>query len=318
MSFAAPWAFCLLPLPLLLLRILPPRRFASGALTLPPALAAAFRPTASLPVRRHARLIVLACAWIALVIALTGPRQERALDVVPASGRDIVLALDLSGSMEREDFVLDGQTASRLAAVQSVAAQFVRGRTGDRVGLVVFGDRAYVAAAPTHDVSAVAQAIGTLQIGISGKATAIADGLGLAIRRLRGRDAESRIIILLSDGQDTTGAVDPVAAAQAARDLGMRVYTIALGPADLADDPKARDAVDSETLRRIAEAAGGETFRVRSTEDLERVTSAIDRLEPSLAAMPPVRTWRFYWPWFAGLAAAGLGLSLALHAKETA
>lgn len=318
MSFAAPWVFCLLPLPLLLLRILPPRRMAGGALSLPPALAVAFQPTASTPVRRHARLIALLCAWIALVVALTGPRQEQALNVVPASGRDIVLALDLSGSMEREDFVLDGRTASRLAAVQAVAAEFVRGRTGDRIGLVVFGDRAYVAAAPTHDVLSVAQIIETLQIGVSGKATAIADGLGLAIRRLREREAESRVIILLSDGQDTTGAVDPVAAAQAARELGMRVYTIALGPADLADDPKARDAVDSETLRHIAEAAGGETFRVRSTQDLERVATVMDRLEPSLADMPPVRTWRAYWPWFAGLAAACLGLSLALHAKEAA
>ncbi|SDE78152.1 Ca-activated chloride channel family protein [Salipiger thiooxidans] len=318
MSFAVPWVFCLLPLPLLLLRLLPARAAASGALTLPPALAMAFHPTAANPVHRHARLIALACAWVALVVALTGPRQEQVLDVVPASGRDIVLALDLSGSMEREDFVLDGRTVSRLAAVQDVAAQFVRGRTGDRVGLVVFGDRAYVAAAPTHDVGAVAQVIGTLQIGVSGKATAIADGLGLAIRRLRGREAESRVIILLSDGQDTTGAVDPVAAAQAAQELGMRVYTIALGPADLASSPDARDAVDSETLSRIAEAAGGETFRVRSTEDLEAVTRAMDRLEPSLADMPPVRTWRLYWPWCAALAVAALAAALVLHLRETA
>ncbi|WP_138471585.1 VWA domain-containing protein [Poseidonocella sp. HB161398] len=318
MSLAAPWVLLLLPLPLLLAVLLPPRKSGSGALYLPPALAAAFRPAAAAPVRRHARLIALGLAWIALVAALAGPRQERVLDLVPASGRDIILALDLSGSMEREDFMLDGRTVSRLAAVQAVAAQFVRGRAGDRVGLVVFGDRAYVVAAPTHDVAAVAEAIGTLQIGVSGKATAIADGLGLAIRRLRAREAESRVILLLSDGQDTTGLVDPVAAARAAGEMGMRVYTIALGPGEPDGAGDAREAVDTETLRRIAGAARGESFRVRTTGDLEAVAAAMNRLEPSPSERPPVRTWRLFWPWPAALAAAGLALAMLLQAREAA
>lgn len=316
MSFAAPWAALLLALPLLLFRILPKRRIAAGAVSLPPAIAETFRPTGSSPARRHAHTTLLILAWVLLVAALTGPRVGRTLDVVPASGRDIVLALDLSGSMEREDFALNGALVSRLAAVQDVGARFVRGRTGDRVGLVVFGDRAYVAAALTHDVSAVAQVIETAQIGVSGKATAIADGLGLALRRLREREAESRVIVLLSDGQDTTGAVDPVAAAITAKTLGVRIYTIALGPADLETAPETRDAVDSETLRRIAEAADGETFRVRSTEDLLAVTEAIDRLEPSLADSPPIQGWQEYWPWLATAALATLATALGLQARE--
>ncbi|WP_299841682.1 VWA domain-containing protein [uncultured Jannaschia sp.] len=318
MSFAAPWAALLLPLPLLLYRLLPPVARGTGALALPPAIAASFRPVAMAPVHRRAQHALLALAWILLVLALTGPRQEQVLDVVPASGRDIVLALDLSGSMEREDFALDGETVSRLAAVQRVGARFVRGRTGDRVGLVVFGDRAYVAAALTHDVASVASAIETARIGVSGKATAIADGLGLAIRRLRTRDAASRVIILLSDGQDTTGAVDPVAAARTAETLGLRIHTIALGAADLETDPDASDAVDSETLRRIAEAAGGETFRVRDTADSRAVTAAIDRLEPSLAAAPPIRAWRDVWPWLAAAALLPLALALGARLRETA
>ena len=318
MSFAAPLILVLLPLPLFFMWVLPPRRLTSAAVAVPPAIAASFRPATHAVVHRHARLIALSCAWIALVCALAGPRQERVPDLVPVSGRDIVLALDLSGSMEREDFVLDDRTVSRLDAVKSVAGSFVRGRGGDRVGLVVFGDRAYVAASPTHDVEAVAQTIGTLRIGVSGKATAIADGLGLALRRLRERDAKSRVVILLSDGQDTTSVVDPVAAARAARDLKITIHTIALGPADLADNPGTRDAVDSETLRRIAEAASGETFRVKTTEDLKSVTEAIDRLEPSLADMPPVLTWRLYWPFPAALAVACLVLSMALHRLEMA
>lgn len=318
MSFVAPWAVLLLPLPILLWRWLPARAADGGALALPPAIADAFRPADAVPARRHARGIMLCLAWALLVAALAGPRVERVLAVVPASGRDIVLALDLSGSMEREDFDLDGRQVSRLAAVQDVGARFVRGRTGDRVGLVVFGDRAYVAAALTHDAAAVAQVIETAQIGVSGKATAIADGLGLAIRRLRERDAESRVIVLLSDGQDTTGAVDPVAAAATASRLGIRIYTIALGPADLETDPSARDAVDSETLRRIAEGADGQTFRVRTTDDLLAVTDAIDRLEPSLADAPPIRAWQEFWPWLSAASLLCLAGSLLLHRREVA
>ncbi|WP_167644755.1 VWA domain-containing protein [Mameliella alba] len=318
MSLAAPWVLVLLPLPLLLLRLLPGQARQHGALSLPPAIAAAFHPVDAAPARRHARGTILFLAWIALVLALSGPRAERTLGVIPASGRDIVLVLDLSGSMQKEDFDLDGQRVSRLAAVQEVGARFIRGRAGDRVGLVVFGDRAYVAAALTHDVSAVAHQVETAQIGVSGKATAIADGLGLAIRRLRSRDAESRVIVLLSDGQDTTGVVDPVAAAATASRLGIGIYTVALGPADLETAPRARDAVDSETLRRIAEAAKGQAFRVRTTADLLTVTEAIDRLEPSLADAPPIRSWHEFWPWCAAAGLALLGVSLVLQARETA
>ncbi|WP_232830632.1 VWA domain-containing protein [Oceanicella sp. SM1341] len=252
------------------------------------------------------------------MIALAGPRVLETLDALPASGRDVVLALDLSGSMEREDFDLDGARVSRLAAVQTVASRFVLGREGDRVGLVVFGDRAYVAAAPTHDVAAVAQVIDTAMIGVSGRSTAIADGLGLAIRRLRGREAKSRVILLLSDGQDTTGAVDPVAAARAAAALGIRVHTIALGPRDLETSPGARDAVDTATLRAIAEAAGGVMFRVRNTDDLRAVTDAVDRLEPSAAAAPPIRGWHALWPWPAAAALLLLGAAMLSRPEETA
>lgn len=311
MSFAFPWAVLLLPLPLLLLRLVPPESAVTGAIALPPALGEAARPVRRTPALRHARLVLPCLAWALAVVALSGPRIEQIFDILPASAREIVLVLDLSGSMEREDFSLDGAPVSRLTAVQSVAARFVDGRAGDRVGLVVFGDRAYVAAAPTHDVAAVAQVIGTTRIGVSGKATAIADGLGLAIKRLRERDAKSRVVILLSDGRDTSGAVDPVAAARLAQDLGIRIHTIALGPNDLESEPGARDAVDTATLRDIASLSGGRMFRVRTTDDLRAVTASIDSLEPSPAEAPPIRGWRELWVWPA--AAALILLGLALH-----
>ncbi|QDL94091.1 VWA domain-containing protein (plasmid) [Paroceanicella profunda] len=317
MSFAASWLLLLLPLPLLAL-LLPQRPLRRAALALPPAFAAQARPAVPKGPARHLPRAALWLAWGCALLALAGPRQLETIDALPASGRDIVLALDLSGSMEREDFELDGARVSRLAAVQAVAAQFVRGRDGDRVGLVVFGARAYVAAAPTHDVAAVAQAIETAMIGVSGRATAIADGLGLAIRRLRGRAADSRVILLLSDGQDTSGAVDPVAAAGAAAALGIRIHTIALGPRDLEGAPDSRDAVDTATLRRIAQAAGGVMFRVRSTADLRAVAEAIDRLEPSAADAPPIRGWRPLWVWPGALALLLLGVPLLLRRGEVA
>lgn len=318
MSFAWPWAALLLPLPILLWRILPPEAWKSGAITVPPALAAAAERTAPRAVERHARLLFPALAWICAVLALIGPRQEQVIDILPDTARDIVLALDLSGSMERQDFILDGVQVSRLAAVQSVAAQFVLGRAGDRLGLIVFGDRAYVAAALTHDVAAVAHVISTAQIGVSGKSTAIADGLGLAIKRLRARDAKSRVVILLSDGQDTSGIVDPVGAARVAEDLGIRVHTIALGPVDLETAPGARDAVDVATLRDIAGVAGGEMFRVRTSDDLRTVAAAIDRLEPSPTDAPPIRGWRALWIWPAGAAFLFLGCGLVLSGRGAA
>ncbi|TGN31871.1 VWA domain-containing protein, partial [Paracoccus liaowanqingii] len=170
-----------------------------------------------------------ALAWVLLVLALAGPRIERQADVIPASGRDIVLALDLSGSMEQQDFILDGQPVSRLDAVKQTARAFVAGRTGDRIGLVIFGGRAYVAAPLTYDMGAVVQAIDEAQIGISGRGTAIADGLGLAIRRLDGSEAPSRVVVLLSDGVDTSGSVPAIEAARLAAAHGLRVHTIALG-----------------------------------------------------------------------------------------
>ncbi|MGY9048956.1 hypothetical protein P775_12115 [Puniceibacterium antarcticum] len=301
-SFAFPWAVLFLPLPLLLLWVLPVKEQPSGALTLPPALGAALKPAqAQITVQRASR-VALMLIWVLSVLALMGPRREQVLDVLPASGRDLLLSLDLSGSMEREDFTLNGEVVSRLAAVQAVASEFVRGRLGDSVGLVVFGDRAYVAAAPTHDVASVAHVIETTMIGVSGKSTAIADGIGLAIKRLRERDAKSRVIILLSDGQDTSGSTDPLAAADIAARYGIRIYTIALGPADLESDPSSRDAVDAAMLSDIAHAANGQMFRVRNTEDLRTVTDAIDALEPSPSKAPPIETWREFWMWPGGLA----------------
>lgn len=307
MSLAFPLALLLLPLPLLVRLLVPGRRRPDAALAVPAPHFEAARPAEMRDDIAGTGLLSL--AWIALVLALAGPQLPADRDIVTASGREIILAIDLSGSMVIEDFSLDGKPLSRLDAVKRVASRFVAARRGDRIGLVIFGDRAYVAQPPTFDVKAVARSIEVAQIGISGRSTAISDGLGLAAKRLATSDARSKVIVLLSDGVDTSGKVRAGDAASLAAEHGIRVHTIALGPEDLESQPQSRDAVDAETLRAVAEAGGGTSFRVRSMADLEAMAATLDQLEPNPMDRPPVRAWQSVWMWPGALAAVFAGLT---------
>ena len=313
-SLATPYALLLLPLPLLALRLLPPQSAASGALRVPMVIGSRLETGSGSDMAAAGQRLLPAVIWIALVIALAGPRVVEPSPALPASGRDIVLALDLSGSMEREDFELDGAVVSRLDAVKRVATTFVRGRAGDRVGLVIFAEQAYFAAPPSFDVESVARAVATATIGISGRSTAISDGLGLALKRLQSSASPSRVVILLSDGVNTAGTVAPRDAAALAKQLGVRVHTIALGPRDTSDAGENLDAVDAETLRAIAELSGGAAFRVRTTDDLAAVADEIDAMETARTGAPVVELHRELWTYPAALALlAALVLLVTAH-----
>ena len=300
-DFALPLAFLLLPLPFLV-RLLPPRGAGGQPLYLPPAIAAGAGRVASRGLDRPG--LLPAMLWLCLVAALAGPQRLVPVPDRTASGRDIVLALDLSGSMAIEDFSLDGETASRLDAVKRVATGFVEARRGDRIGIVIFADRAYVAAPLTHDLSAAARAIESAEIGLTGRSTAISDGLGLALKRILADPASSRVIVLLSDGRDTAARLDPRQVARLAAENGVRVHTIALGPEDLEERPASRDAVDIATLREIAATSGGRTWRVRDMDDLAAMAAELDRLEPNPTDRPPLIEERPLWTWPAALALA--------------
>ena len=317
MSWAHPFVFLLLPLPFLALRLLSPRLAATGALRVPPAIAAKVVPAAASVHRTRLQRLIPPMIWLCLILVLAGPGEMRTLQHQLASGRDIMLALDLSGSMEKEDFDLDGQRISRLDAVKQVGSRFVEGRAGDRLGLVVFGDRAYVATPLTHDTASVARTVNEAVIGVSGKSTAISDGLGLAMRRLRVSDAKTRVVVLFSDGVDTTGSVAPEDVAALADGMDIRIHTIALGPDDLESNPAARDAVDAETLRLIAQQSGGRMFRVRDMAQLQAVVAVIDALEPSPSKAPPVRVWHDYWTWPAAVAFVLSLIALALSPRDS-
>lgn len=303
MSFADPWFLALLPLPLLLMRLLPPVSVEGTAVVVPEATASRYAGAGEAPRSIRARLLWPGLLWCLLVLALAGPRQIEPTPALPISGRDLVIALDLSGSMVRDDFALNGEEITRLDAVKQVGARFVRGRGGDRVGLVIFGSEAYVAEALTYDVEAIARTIEEAVIGISGRATNIGDGLGLALKRLDASDAETRVVILLSDGSNNAGAAKPRDVARLAAEMGVRVHTIALGPKDLTTAAEGeRGVVDAATLRAMSEISGGETFRVRTYDDLQAVAEAIDALEATDRDGMAAEVFRPLWIWPAALA----------------
>ena len=313
-DLAAPYALLLLPLPWLAARLMPAEREgASGALRVPRTLVGEAAGGAGLMARGRRRAVLVWSLWAGLVAALAGPRTVLPASALPASGREVILALDLSGSMERRDFSLDGETVSRLEAVKRVGAGFIRARAGDRIGLVEFADQAYVAAAPTFDTASVARTLEEAKIGLVGRSTGIGDGLGLALKRLApDRIAETgeggpppareKVVVLLSDGANNAGLTLPRDVAELAKELGVKVHTIALGPRDMSNAEGEQDVVDAEALRDVAETSGGRAFRVKTTDDLSAVAQAIDELEGGRAQAPPVPLRRDLWPWPAAFA----------------
>ncbi|WP_244867966.1 VWA domain-containing protein [Vannielia litorea] len=291
----------LLPLPLLAWALLPAAA-GGAALRMPERVAAGFEQAGAGGGRRAVPWLA-ALAWALLVVALAGPRVLAPVSALRITGRDLAIAIDLSGSMVREDFALDGRAISRLEAVQRVGAEFARRRAGDRVALIFFGSDAYYAAPFTFDTEAVARRIETAEIGISGRATNMADAMGLALKRMARSDAATKVVILLSDGVNNAGATNPRGVASLAAEMGVRVHTIAMGPRALAEaEAGERGVVDAATLRAVSELSGGETFRVRTTDDLVAVTEALDRLEATESDGLSAEVWREFWVWPAGLA----------------
>jgi Ca-activated chloride channel family protein len=317
-DLASPYALLLLLLPLLAARLMPAERVgSSGALRVPASLVAHAARGDSVAARGRGRALLVWTLWTALVVALSGPRLVLPATALPASGREIMLVMDLSGSMERRDFDLDGQTVTRLTAVKRVGTDFIRRRAGDRIGLVIFANESYVAASPSFDTATVARALDDATIGLVGRSTGIGDGLGLALKRLNPAapeaegipPASAKVVILMTDGANNAGQTTPRDVAGLAKELGVRVHTIALGPRDLSNADGEQDVVDTETLREIADLTGGRMFRVKTTDDLIAMADAIDSIEGGRAKAPPVPLRKDLWPWpaaLAFLAAAGL------------
>ena len=303
-GFAWPWAWAALPLPLLVHLLLPPRRSSAQALRVPwgtrlDGVAAADGG------RLRGAWLLPALAWVLLCASAARPQQLGDAQTPPREARQMLLAVDLSGSMSETDMELGGQVVDRLTAAKSVIADFLQRRAGDRVGLLVFGQRAYMLTPLTLDRDSVRLQLRDSVAGLAGRETALGDAVGLAVKRLREQPEGQRVLILLTDGVNTAGVLDPLKAAELAKAEGVRVHTIAFGGSgagfSLFGVPvpvQGGEEVDEDTLRQVAELTGGRAFRARNTDELAGIYAELDRLEPITAAGAAVRPRieRYGWP----------------------
>jgi Ca-activated chloride channel family protein len=254
------------------------------------------------------RCWVAAVAWLLLVLAAARPERIGDEFDVPVSGRNLMLAVDLSGSMDAKDFELGSRRVDRLTATKAVASDFIRRREGDRLGLILFGERAYLQVPLTLDRETVDTLLMESFIGLAGEKTAIGDAITLAVKRIYEQDtnAEEQVLILLTDGANTAGQVAPLDAAELAQQIGLRIYTIGIG-AEQMDVPSVTGGLlrvnpsadlDEETLTRIAQLTGGRYFRARDTAGLQEIYRLLDEMEPVAepeAGFRPV-TSLYHWP----------------------
>ncbi len=254
--------------------------------------------------------LVLLLMWFLLVVALARPQHVGEQVQLPVSGRDLLLAVDISPSMDEQDMVVQGRSINRLQAVKRVLDDFIQRREGDRLGLLLFGTEPYIQAPLTFDRATVQTLLNEAGIGMAGRATAIGDALGLAVKRLRDRPQEQRVVILLTDGANTAGEIAPDKAAEIARAAGVRIYTIGIGAESMVQrgllgsrrvNPS-RD-LDEDLLKRVAQQTGGEYFRARSLPELELIYESINQLEPIELEGKHYRPVTELYAWPAGLAA---------------
>jgi Ca-activated chloride channel family protein len=309
MTFAHPWL-------LSLLLLLPVLAWLKGKRGRPPAFlySSVQLVRAVLNVSRsRSGGFLAALRWLALavlIVALAQPRFTKSQTQVKASGIDIAIAVDLSGSMASEDFEIGGRRLSRIDMAKSVSKKFIEKRPGDRIGLIAFATDAYIAAPPTLDHDFLQRNLDRLELDmIDGTHTAIGSGLGTAINRLRSLKSKSKIVILMTDGQNNAGKLAPLTVAEAAQSLGIKVYTIGVGMRGNAPMP-ARDFfgrkvyqmipvdIDEDTLTKIADMTGGKYYRADNAERFQQIYAEIDKLEKSEKVVKKYTEFNELFAWF--------------------
>ncbi len=301
-EFNWPWLFILLPLPLLI------RVFSrAGQPQLPLVLPnLPYIDTTTVAATKKPRsMLLLTLVWLCLIVASARPMWIGEPQSIPQQGREMMLAVDLSGSMQVEDMQINNRMVDRLSLVKTVVADFIQQRKGDRVGLIFFADNAYLQAPLTFDLKTVSGYMQQAVLGLVGEQTAIGEGIGLALKRFDQADNPQKVLILLTDGQNNAGEVKPLEAAKFAKEQGVKIYTIGVGAdayykrtifGNQKVDPS-RD-LDETTLKTIAEQTGGQYFRARDASSLANIYAELDKLEPVEQAQQQFRpqTDLFHWP----------------------
>lgn len=309
-SLAWPWVLLALPLPWLLRALLPEARGLSEAGLRVPNLHRfeTLKDRSGTEQLTNWRFWLALVAWLLLVLAAARPERIGDELDVPVSGRNLMLAVDLSGSMDQKDFELGNRRVDRLTATKAVASDFIARREGDRIGLILFGERAYLQVPLTLDRQTVKVLLLEAFIGLAGEKTAIGDAITLAVRRVHEQAEEEgdQVLVLLTDGANTAGEVEPIKAAELAQQVGLRIYTIGIGAEQLEVasliggrrriNPSAD--LDEETLTKIAELTGGRYFRATDTASLQDIYRLVDELEPveePESGFRPVKSL-YVWP----------------------
>lgn len=316
-EFAWPYAFILIFVPFIVYRFLPAAHFKENIALLVPEIndfAVFKKPSYRISSKR--KKICLFLIWIALVSAAARPQWIGNMIEIQRSGRDLMLAVDLSGSMQLKDFKIRNQLTDRLTALKLIASDFLERRKGDRVGLILFGSQAYLQAPLTFDVTTVKQLLMETTVGLAGQETAIGDAIGLAIKQLRDSPQPSRVLILITDGVNNTGELKPEKAAEIAAHENLKIHTIAIG----SDQQQFQSLfgrgvvmggeIDEKMLKLVSEKTGGHYFRAYNTDELIKIYQHIDQLEKRELAnifyRPTVEV--YFW----ALAAALAGIALLM------
>lgn len=296
-----PWLLLVLPLPLLVNRLLPAYRKRKSAIKVPffyrlaELSGAEPSPGAVISQRLFYRLLLMILIWLCIVVALARPQYVGAPITHEKSARDLMVAVDLSGSMETNDFVDEsGTQVDRLTAVKSVLGEFVEQRPHDRLGLIVFGDAPFLQAPFTQDHQTWLTLLKETEIAMAGMSTAFGDAIGLAIKHFRSNQSENRVLIVLTDGNDTGSRVPPVDAAKVAQRYGVTIYPIAIGDPETSGE----EALDIDTLERVAEVTGGVFYQALDRPQLRTIYQRIAELEPQIFEARSHRPRRdlHHWP----------------------
>lgn len=317
-----PWIFILLPFPWLIRRFWPQaKQLDQAALKVPfyQQMQQAMRSVEHSSISSRSMLcsVIFYSIWCLLLVAGSGLQWLGQPVQLPRSGRDIMLAIDLSGSMQTQDMKINGQYLSRIAVVKQVAKQFISHRQGDRIGLILFGTHAYLQTPLTFDRQTVQHMLNDATVGIAGTQTAIGDGIGLAIKRLMRYPKQSRAMVLMTDGGNNAGVVTPLAAAKKAAEEGIKIYTIGLGANRMMVNTlfgqreiNPSSDLDIDTLKRIAKMTGGKFYRANSGDVLQTIYNTIDQLEPVQADKVTLRPATALYPYPLAIAILIFGLCL--------
>ena len=307
LSFVWPWFYLILPLPFLYRKL---RRSANSESpylesTILLSIAETQNRLVSSTSQRRLLTLLLIIAWLSLVTAIARPVNIGDPVALPTTGRDILLAVDISGSMEREDMIINGRQVNRLYAVKSVVSEFVDTREGDRLGLILFGERAYLQTPLTFDTKTLRDLLIEAQIGFAGNGTAIGDAIGLSVKKLKERPDSNRVLILLTDGSNTAGVLSPSEASDIAKKAKVKIYTIGIGDGRQRNQGlfgqtlvNQNNDLDERTLTAIADLTGGKYFRARDPRELRSIYDQLNKLEPidqDEELLRPI-TSLFHWP----------------------